>query len=66
MPKVPELTIDLKGRWPCKYAIVATVARELRNAGYLELAEEYQYRGLRAGSFDETIEVSREYIVVVR
>ena len=65
MPKVPELSLTIKG-WPCRYSIVGTVARDLRSAGYLELAEEYQHRGLRARSFDEVIGVSREYVTIQR
>ncbi len=63
MPRVP-VKCKLLNRDGNVFSIIGTVVRELKKAGYEDIAKEYQDRCFQAKSYDEVLRITMETIEV--
>lgn len=59
-----EITVKLVGEDGNVFFIIGKVSKALRRGGFPELAKEYQTRVMAAGSYDEALGITMEYVEV--
>jgi len=64
MPKAEGVTVELIGKDGNVFSIIGSVAREMRKAGYKELADEFTREATSSESYDAVLRLVMEYVDV--
>ena len=62
--KAPEVCVQLTNRDGNVFSVIGSVVKELKRAGHVDLAKEYQDACFKASSYDEVLRITMGYVEV--